>query len=177
MYWAQAIRVTHHGLDPPTRLRPCWDAVNCNNPREKLTFNAATQVSLHRARCRVRCNWVESHLGEQSLKTSHLLSWEQRNLRAWTHTVKTWSTDWGSLELGKGTLCSTEGWFRLRLPDNWGLQGKCCQKDCLSSVRPNAGIGFKRWDNCLNKIWEAIGSDLTGTVLITLVTWKALLPH
>lgn len=34
-----------------------------------------------------------------------------------------------------------------------------------------------RWDNCLNKIWEAIGPDLTGTVLITLVTWKALLPR
>lgn len=74
MYWAQAIRVTHHGLELPTRLRPCWGAVNCNNPREKLAFNVATHVSLHRASCRVRCNRVESRLGEQSLKTSHLLS-------------------------------------------------------------------------------------------------------
>lgn len=61
----------------------------------------------------------------------------------------------------KDLLRCTEGQFRFRLPDKWGLQGECCQKAGLSSVRPNVDIRLRKdgpmaeiQSGRLSRIWE-----------------------
>lgn len=126
----------------PTPFQPYWGPANFNNSGEKLKFNPATQIYLHR----VMEGLVQ--LGRISLGRERLENLSSAVMRAKeSETLNTYSqnltADWGSLELGKGTLCPIEGRFVLRWPDNWGLQEKCCQKTCLSSARPNVGIWFR----------------------------------